>query len=98
MSFIRALERGRFTSIKGGLYSYPHEEDIDISGSRSIKKDDFVEIMFRILEQSGVKFDLKDVNNVRKRLYMRPIKRIKSDEESSKAYFPKRSQKTGKKK
>jgi len=87
MSFIRALEKGRFTSIKGGLYSYPTEIGIEFCGVGTIPKDDFIEVMFRILERAGVKFNLKDVNNVRKSIYMKPIKRIKSDKETSKKYF-----------
>jgi len=88
MSFIRALEKGKYTSIKEGLYSFLSGNCIVLSSVGGIKKNDFVEVMFRILEQSGVKFNLTDVNRVRKRLYMKSIKRIKSDKEVFKRYFP----------
>ena len=103
MSFIRALEERRFSlpserekllkkqgMIGAGLYVFPTEiegENFIEFMPEKIPSEDFVEVVFRILEFAGVRFTLDDVNKVRKVLYLKPIRRIKTYEECSKAYW-----------
>ena len=95
MSFIRALEKRKFSKGGEGLYVFPTEDSIDCCADWEVPKEDWIEIMFRMLERVGIKFNLKDINKVRKSIYLKPIKKVLSDKESTKAYFKKLSQKTG---
>ena len=93
MSYIRALEEGRFSNIKEGLYVYPTGTSIESCMNWEVPNEEWIEVMFRMLERCGVKFTLKDVNNVREEVGLKPIKIIKSELEASKKYFnQKRSQ------
>jgi len=57
---------------------------INFVGECDIKSEDFVEVMFRILERAGIKFKLKEINKVRKECDLKPLKRLMSEDDYTK--------------
>ena len=81
MSFIRSLEERKYSKGDSGLYVYPtqnpktKEQLIEFSED-CIPSEDFVEIMFRILERGGLEFSLEQINRIREVLYIEPLDAI----------------------
>jgi len=82
MSFIRALEKRKYSKGRNDLYVYPTELDdkqyISFNCSLNISSEDYTEVLFRVLERCGIQFSIEDVNNIRQSLFLEPMKENKN--------------------
>jgi len=77
MSFIRALEERKYSKGKNNLYVYPAELDdkqyISFDCAQNIPSEDFIEVLFRVLERCGINFTIEDINSIRKSLFLEEL-------------------------
>jgi hypothetical protein len=91
MSYIRATCRRRFSIGTCGLYVYNTylkrgRAIIQYIDGVSGEAEEYVEIMFRVLERSGIPVSLEMVNAVRFELSLKPLKSIVSLEDYNRDY------------
>lgn len=90
MSFIRALEYRRF-STGGSLYVFPADDDMiyfQVPSGAKVPREDFCEVMFRILDHIGVDITLEMVNDARDYMLLDELDELVDLNEASAPYRP----------
>jgi len=76
MSLIRFGGRKFAGEDSDGFRAFPSSMGDVVIGTNHVKKDRFVEVMFRVLERANVDFSDEDVGKVKDALYMDDSKEI----------------------
>lgn len=91
MSFIRPLEYRRF-STGGSMYVFPASDDqiyFQVPSGTKVPREDFCEVMFRILDHIGADITLEMVNDARDYMMLNELDELVDPNEASEAYRPK---------